>query len=135
VKVLTLLFAALLFVGCGSKPAAPAAPKAETPVENPAQPASPDEVSFARDIQSVFAASCMPCHSGAPDAKSKYTLPGYNDVMGTGEDSVPNVLAGNADNSVLYKMLKSGRMPPNGPLSKETVELLKKWINQGAKDN
>jgi len=125
-KVLALLFAALLIAGCGNQPAAPA-PKAET--------AAPAEVSFAKDVQPILTQSCMPCHSGGADAKSKYVLTGYEGVMGTGKDSVANVFAGNADSSVLYQMLKICKMPPAGPLPTDKVDLVKKWIDQGAKNN
>jgi hypothetical protein len=121
-KALALLFAVLLIAGCGSQPAAP---KAETTAE----------VSFAKDIQPMFNRSCMPCHSGGPDAQSKYVVTSYDGVMGTGKDSVPNVCTGNADSSLVCRLLKAGKMPPTGPLSPAQVELVNKWVAQGAKNN
>ena len=127
-KTPALFFAILLVAGCGSQPAAPVAPKAETP-------AAVVDVSFAKEIQPIFAQSCMPCHSGGADARSKYVLTGFEGVMGTGKDSVVNVFAGNCDSSVLYQVLQTGRMPPAGPLDPAKVELVKKWVVQGAKNN
>lgn len=127
-KALVLFFAALVIAGCGSQPTAPVAPKAEeTPV--------PVEVSFAKDVQPILTQSCMPCHSGGADAKSKYVLTGYEGVMGTGKDSVANVLAGKADGSLLHQMLQTGKMPPAGPLDPAKVATVQKWINEGAKNN
>lgn len=123
-KALALPFAALLIAGCGSQPAAP---KAET--------AAPAEVSFARDVQPILTHSCMPCHSGGADAKSKYVLTTYEGVMGTGKDSVANAFAGNPDSSVIYQLLQAGKMPPAGPLDQAKVAIVQKWINEGAKNN
>jgi hypothetical protein len=128
-KALTLLFAALLIAGCGSKPKAPAAAEPNAPGE------PKDEVSFATDVHPIFSRSCLPCHSGTPDAKSSYALASYAEVMGKGKDSIPNVLAGNFDGSLLFQMIKTGKMPPAGPLAPDEVELVKKWVVQGAKDN
>jgi len=128
-KALALLFAALLVAGCGSQPAAPAA--AETEARTPPEA----EVSFAKEILPILAQSGVPCHSGQPDAKSAYGLTSYEGVMGAGKDTRPNVVPGNADSSLLYQMLKTGKMPPAGPLAPDKVELVRKWIAQGAKNN
>lgn len=118
-KYLTMLAAMLLLVGCGG-------PKADSAVTN---------VSFAKDVQPIFTQNCMPCHSGGPDAKSPYDLTKYAGVMGNGKDSVPNVIAGKADSSLLYLMLKEGKMPPTGALEATKVDLVTKWVSAGAKNN
>jgi hypothetical protein len=115
-----MLAAALLVAGCGTPKSAPA-------------PAV--EVSFARDLQPTFAQNCMPCHSGTADAKSSYDLSGYPGALGTGKDAVANVLPAQPDASLLYTMLREGKMPPTGPLEARTVELVRRWIEAGAKDN
>jgi len=126
-RPLALLFAALLIAACGSQPAAPETTRTEAP------PVA--EASFSKEVLPIFSQSCMPCHSGGADAKSKYVLTGYEGVMGTGKDSVANVFAGKADSSTLYQMLQAGKMPPAGPLDPAKVELVKKWVVQGAKNN
>ena len=128
-KVLSLLFAALLVAGCGSQPKAPAAAEPKAPTE------PKDEVSFATDVHPILSRSCLPCHSGTPDAKSSYALASYAEVMAKGKDSLPNVVAGSLDGSLLYQVMKDGKMPPAGPLPPAEVELIKKWVAQGAKDN
>lgn len=120
-KALALLFAALLIAGCGSQPAQTQASNAP--------------VSFAKDIQPILTQSCMPCHSGSPDSKSPYVLTSYEGVFGNGKDSVANVLPGNADSSLLCQMLKAGTMPKTGPLAPAKVELVSRWVAQGAKNN
>ncbi len=121
-KALALLFAALLIAGCGnSQPA-----RIQT---------SNAPVSFAKDIQPILTQSCMPCHAGSADSKSPYVLTSYDGVMGPGKDSIANVLPGNADSSLLCQMLKAGTMPKTGPLAPAKVELVTRWVAQGAKNN
>jgi mono/diheme cytochrome c family protein len=130
-KALALIFSSLLVVGCGSQPAAPAAPKAETPATS--------DVSFAKDIQPMFSQTCMPCHTGGKDAKGSYDLTGYAGAMGPGKDPDANVLPGNADSSTLFLRL-TGAVPPQMPIGRppfnaDQLTTIKKWIDQGAKDN
>ena len=130
-KALALLFSSLLVVGCGSQPAAPAAPKAETPAAS--------DVSFAKDIQPIFTQSCMPCHAGGKDAKAGYDLTCYPGTMGNGSDSIPNVIPGKADSGTLFLRL-TGAVPPQMPIGRppfnaDQLTTIKKWIDQGAKDN
>jgi hypothetical protein len=127
-KAFALLFAALMIAGCGGQPAAP---KAETPAAA--------EASYARDIQPILTQTCMPCHAGGKDAKGNYDLTGYAGAMGNGLDSTPNVIPGKADSSILYLRL-TGDVPPQMPkerpaLNAAQLATIKKWIDQGAKNN
>ena len=124
-KALALLFAAMLIAGCGSQPAQTQASNAP--------------VSFAKDIQPILSQTCMPCHAGGKDAKGSYDLTCYAGVMSSGSDSIPNVIPGNADSSIIYLRL-TGTVPPQMPkgrpaLSATQLANIQKWINQGAKNN
>jgi hypothetical protein len=124
-KALALLFFALLIAGCGSQPA-------KTQASNSAP-------SFAKDIQPMLTQSCMPCHAGGKDAKAGYDLTCYSGTMGNGADSIPNVIPGKSDSSVLYLRL-TGAVPPQmpkgrPPLNAGQLTTIKKWISQGAKNN
>jgi hypothetical protein len=128
VRTLATLFAALLLVGCGSQPSAP---KAETPTKS--------DVSFAKDIQPMLTQTCMPCHAGGTAAKGSYDLTCYSGTMGNGSDSIPNVIPGKADSSILYLRL-TGAVPPQMPKGRPALDAaqlttIKKWIDQGAKNN
>jgi hypothetical protein len=130
-KALSLLFAALLIAGCGGQPAAPVAPKAETPTTV--------DVSFAKDVQPIFTQTCMPCHAGGKDAKGNYDMTSYAGVMSNGEDAISNVLPGNADSSTIYRRLND-TVPPQMPkgrpaLTAAQLATIQKWISQGAKNN
>ena len=122
-KVLALLSAALLFAGCGSTQT----PVAKDPPADTTKPAVA-EVSFAKDIQSLVAAYCMPCHSGTKDAQTKFNWTTYEGVM-------THVVAGKPDSSKFYKRLRDGQMPPSGKLDSTKIAIVYKWISEGAKNN
>ncbi len=115
------MFVALLLVGCGSQPAAPA-PKAEqTPVPDTMTQATV----LAHEVQSIVTASCLPCHAaGGSAAKYDLTSP---------EGLAKLVVPGKADSSKLYQVLASGKMPPSGKLDSAKLATIQKWINEGAK--
>ncbi len=93
-----------------------------------------DEVSFADDIRPIFNKHCVACHGGVKQAA---------DVSFVYRDQVVDdwiVIPGDADGSQLIERVRSDdlheRMPPaeHGPaLQEQEIELLSKWIEQGAK--
>src|SRR5262245_31193326 len=98
-----------------------------------AQDAPP--VDFVRDIRPILRDHCLSCHSAAKrkgqlrlDARSAALKGGL-----TGKSIVP----GKAAESPLYKLLvdadDDARMPQKAPpLPKEKIELVRRWIDQGA---
>ncbi len=113
----------MLLISCGGTQT----PQAKDPAPNANKPATA-EVSFARDIQSLVRASCMPCHSGAKGAAGKTNWTTYEGVM-------VDVKPGKPDSSRLYKRLRDGEMPPSGKLDSSKIALVYKWISEGAKNN
>jgi hypothetical protein len=95
------------------------------------------EVDFAKDIQPVIEKSCIKCHSG-PKAKGGLSLETRANMLKGGNEG-PAVVAGKAAESFLFKVITAPktddtRMPPDGePLPKATTDLVKAWIDEGAK--
>ena len=109
------------------------------------------QVSFSADVQPVLAANCAGCHSGYAEGETSTGLnvTDYASLMhGTrlGEVVVP----GSAASSTLYLVVSGEsapeiQMPPHheeslaegrgAPLEKDEVQLIKDWIDQGAKNN
>ncbi|HZX22006.1 MAG TPA: c-type cytochrome domain-containing protein [Woeseiaceae bacterium] len=109
------------------------------------------KVSFSADVQPVLAANCAGCHSGYAEGETSTGLnvTDYASLMhGTrlGEVVVP----GSAASSTLYLVVSGEsapeiQMPPHheeslaegrgAPLEKDEVQLIKDWIDQGAKNN
>ena len=102
------------------------------PSEVPADP------SYATDIQPIFSANCITCHGGASPSGG-YSLTSRAGATGPGSDTIPNVVAGSADSSKLYRKVKGIETPqmPLGQPALDTVKTatIRNWINKGAKDN
>ena len=92
--------------------------------------AAAEPVSFARGIAPIFQRQCVGCHK-AGKAKGKYRLDTYSHAM-------KELVAGNLEESELYYRIttddEDDRMPVEAnPLSKQEIELIRKWIEEGAK--
>lgn len=115
----TVIGTALLLAACGQK-----------------------EISFKADVQPVLNQYCVECHTdgGKGTEKSGLVLTSYEGLMkGTKFGAI--VKPGDTLTSAML-MLVEGRADPSikmphgkAPLPKEKVDLLKKWVEQGAKNN
>ena len=97
-----------------------------------------DNVDFDRDIRPILSNTCYTCHG--PDANKRATELRFDVEENLfGEHDEPVVVRGKPDESALIARITSGdpdyRMPPvdsKQQLSKAQVELLKRWVEQGA---
>ena len=95
---------------------------------------SPKEVSYTTDIIPIWN-QCVGCHSGQtpPDMRDDSSHNSFTALM----DGY--IVAGDADASILYKSLIQADgvslMPPGTPWPAAKINLVKDWINQGAKNN
>src|SRR5258708_7858939 len=90
-------------------------------------------VSFSKDIQPIFQASCWTCH-GASVQSSQLDLHTRESALKGGEHGIV-LVPGKAEGSRLYRRvagLESPRMPMNGKLTPDQIEAIKLWIDQGA---
>lgn len=92
---------------------------------------STSNICFERDILPIFNSKCAMagCHDAATKADG-YELTNYNTILSEG------IVKGNAGKSDIYEEIVDGEMPPPGypKLSNEEINLLKQWINSGAKN-
>ena len=103
-----------------------------TPPPQPSQ-----NVSFQSEISPIFQRyGCNGCHGGS----GGLTVQTVSQLLQGGLHG-PSVIAGKADTSGLIKKLLPNppygdRMPQGGPyLPDSTIQTIKLWINQGAKNN
>jgi len=93
-------------------------------------------VSYEKDIQPIFKTSCISCHK--PDKKKgKLDMSTYADLMKGGKQGPP-VKAGEPGKSLLVEMISGAEpeMPEKGDkLKAYQVEIISRWIKQGAKQN
>ena len=120
--VVTFGFALAFMFGCSKA--------AQTPAMAASEKSAVEEVSFSAFIAPALATKCVPCHSGEQPKKGV--------LLGSYEELMQQVVAGNAAESEFYEVI-SGPTPemPKGqpPLPERTVQLIRDWINQGAKNN
>lgn len=97
------------------------------------------EIDFNRDIQPILAGHCLHCHG--PDAATRKAELRLDDSANAMADrgGYRLIVPGRIDESKLFGRITSDdadeKMPPagSGQLSAHQVELLRKWIAQGAK--
>ena len=100
------------------------------------------EISFSADVQPILKQYCMECHAagGQGSEKSGLQVSSYESLMkGTRFGAI--IKPGDTLTSAMI-MLVEGRADasikmPHGKASlpKEKIDLLKKWVEQGAKNN
>ena len=98
------------------------------------------KLSFNRDIRPILADKCFKCHG--PDAKQrkgKLRLDDERDAKGPAGSGSVAIVPGKVDESELYARITSQdadeRMPPKDSgksLSAAEIDLLKRWIEEGA---
>ena len=102
----------------------------------PKNPCDSDTVYFRNVILPLIQSSCGSTNCHDQNSSEKRPLISYNTIRQSGY-----VVSGNANKSEMYKKLTEtnpqDRMPPapKTPLSQAQINLIKKWIDQGAKDN
>jgi uncharacterized membrane protein len=94
-----------------------------------------ERVDFEREIVPLLRDSCLKCH-GPTKQKGHFRLDRREDALKGGEDG-PAILPGDRSHSPLFKLLlekdPGTRMPQKAePLPSEQIELLGRWIDQGA---
>ena len=95
------------------------------------------EISFNRDVRPILNSKCLRCHGGVK-ANGEFSLLFEEDAFSKTQSGKPAIVRGNHEKSELYRRLVSKdpeiRMPFESPqLSQEEIDILAKWIDQGAK--
>lgn len=111
---------------------------------SPGSRADEKKVDFVKDIKPILATSCVKCHGADPNGKKpkgKLDLTTKEKALKGGENK-NDIVPGKSEDSLSYKLLlgpvgsgddEIGRMPyKKDQLSKEKIELIKEWIDQGA---
>ena len=110
------------------------------PQDKKPEPATPAmKVSYDRQIRPIFQAQCMGCHQPAK-AKGSYIMTTREKMLVAGEAKLVNVAPGHPEKSNLVDQItpKNGEAEmPKGrkPLAPADIELVKRWIAEGAVDD
>jgi len=100
------------------------------------------EVSYSKEVSPFLQKYCVTCHNSDDTHPSELYMDTYELLMKGGKHGKA-VIAGNAKESLLYE--KTGSEPPFGKVmpppkkkvrpTPEQLEMLRLWIDQGAKKN
>jgi hypothetical protein len=97
-----------------------------------------DPPSYSKDVKPILTKYCSNCHN-AKTPRSGFSFDNFEDLTKGGRKG-PSVVANEPDKSVLIRVMtgKGKKMPPaknrNQPKAEE-IDMLKAWINAGAKDD
>lgn len=100
------------------------------------------EAGFARDVNPILKEYCVECHSagGKGYVASGFSVESYDDVM-KGTKFGPVIVPGSSVSSTLERLIEhkadpSINMPQGKPrLPKEKLDIIRAWIEEGAKNN
>ena|SRR3972149_3197456 len=100
------------------------------------------DVSFKQDVYPILSENCLSCHKPGTEGyiKSGLGMENYDAVM-KGTKFGPVIIAGSHISSTLVLLLErkghpSINMPKDkAPLADSQIEVIRKWIDQGAKNN
>jgi len=130
-RIWLILAAALLISAVG--------PRA-TQAEEPARPADATQVSYYKQIRPIFQAQCQGCHQPAKDSGG-YVMTAFDQMLAGGESEMRAIVPGKPADSYLLELIRPNEqgavsMPKDRPpLSAAEIELIEKWIAQGATDD
>ena len=89
------------------------------------------QVDYKTEIEPIFYDKCSGCHTSG-GSSGGLDLTSYTTLM-AGGNSGASIIAGDSQNSLLWKRINDGSMPPSSnDVTPSKVELVKRWINEGA---
>ncbi len=99
----------------------------------------PPPVSYWKNIRPIFQANCQGCHQPARN-KGEYVMTEFSRLIAGGESGDKAIVAGSPDESPLIDSITphegEADMPKDKkPLSEGDIDLIRKWIAQGATDD
>ncbi len=138
VRPALIVLPVILHVSCARAP--------EGTREGGASPSSAKvAVDFASEVQPIFDAHCVSCHTGATDDRLGLLPSSSLDYLmsgGSQADEMPLVDPGEPDNSYLIAKMRGQQltvaggeglpMPPHGLLDDSLVSVVETWISEGA---
>ena len=113
--------------------------KAQKPPGTPVATAAGPKISFDKQIRPILQAQCQGCHQPAK-AGGGYVMTSFEQMKKGGESDTAAIVPGKPDESYLIDQItpQDGKAAmPQGkpPLSKPEIELIGRWIAQGAVDD
>lgn len=108
--------------------------------EPPKDKETPEEISYYRQIRPIFQQHCQGCHQPAKD-QGGFVMTDHASLLKPGNSNQPGIVPGQWAKSLVFQQITSqGGKPPvmpkgKDPLIDHEVNLIRRWIEQGAKDD
>jgi WD40 repeat protein len=104
-----------------------------------AKPAPAEKVSYNKQVRPVFQAHCQGCHQPAKD-RGGYIMTAFDKLIAGGDSGEAAIVAKQPERSQLLHLItpKDGKAEmPEGrpPLDTADIELVRRWIAEGAEDD
>ncbi len=98
---------------------------------------SDKQIDFSADVKPIINKKCITCHGGVR-AKSGFSLLFHDEALAKAKSGKPAIIPGDPDASELIRRISINdpdeRMPyKHPPLSKQEIDIFRRWIKQGAK--
>jgi WD40 repeat protein len=106
----------------------------------PSDKKEPGEVSYYKDVRRIFQQHCQGCHQPAKPQGS-YIMTSFADLLKKGDHEKPGIVPGHPEQSMVVEQIlpqdgKKAAMPKGkDALPAADVEIIKKWIAAGAKND
>ena len=106
--------------------------------DGPSQAQSLPPVNFASEIEPILATHCYECHGSARAPKGRLRLNQRAGALAGGRSGQPAIVPGNSAASPLVLAIRKDdpylwrQMPPDELLSDAEIELIERWIDEGA---
>lgn len=96
-------------------------------------------ISYARQIEPIFRSHCQGCHQPAK-AQGDFEMTSFANLLKAGESGEIAIVPGDPEKSYLLHQIEpvhgEAAMPKKGsPLHQQEIELIRQWIEQGARDD
>jgi hypothetical protein len=101
---------------------------------SPPADAAPPRVQFSRQVLPLLRKECSVCHAGAA-APGGYSMETADKILAGGRHGAA-VVSGKSAQSTMLRYLTGElkpQMPPGKPLAMDTIAVLRRWIDEGAK--
>src|SRR5713226_2975679 len=108
--------------------------------DEPAKDKEPEKISYYRQVRPIFQQHCQGCHQPAKD-QGGFVMTDHASLLKPGNSNHPGIVPGQFVKSLVFTQITSqGGKPPAMPKGKDPlidhdVNLIRRWIEQGAKDD
>lgn len=123
-----------MLAGCGSGNMPINLHKEKKSDESPDKPSVPLTATFQSIYSNIIEMKCLKCHQKSTETNHGIVLASYDDIMGSSHELVT---PGDPFESDIYAAVYARKMPPaeETQLNAEEIEIIRKWIEDGARND